>query len=70
MIFNFKLNVSIKYINNIIPNIAFKVFDLSPVIKTEKKNKDIAVINTNFPNFLFFRISSRYPDIKNKKPFT
>ena len=54
MIFNFKLNVSIKYINNIIPNIAFKVFDLSPVIKTEKKNKDIAVINIYFSKFFIF----------------
>ena len=68
IIFNFKLSMSIKDTNKINPNIAFRVFDLSPVINNDEKNINIAKKNINFPIFLFFNVFSKFPKFRNIKP--
>ena len=67
--FDFKSKKSIKCINNNKPNAAFIVFDLSPVINTEKKNINSVNKNIMFLNFWFFKMSNICPNIRNIKPF-
>ena len=67
-IFNLKLNISIRDTNNINPIIAFKVFDLSPVINNEEKNINIVRKNIIVPYFFSFITFNMYPKIINIKP--